>query len=93
MAIVIRSPKDEMKKEFLLTLVEKVRKEYSIKCGTLTKNTPIRVGSYKLELKEGDHVIFYGEKPELVQELGRELKKKGYEVLFIDGLTIALLLS
>jgi hypothetical protein len=93
MAIVIRSPDDERKKIYLDSVFETARKKYSIKCGTLTKDISIEIKNYKLSLKKGDYVIFYGDKREVVQNLGAELKKMGYSVLPLDNFTIGLLLT
>jgi hypothetical protein len=92
MAIVIRSPDDMRKKIYLDSVFETLRK-YSIKCGILTKDISIKIKNHELPLKKGDYVIFYGDKGEVVQNLGVELKKMGYSVLLLDNFTISLLLT
>jgi hypothetical protein len=91
MAMVIRAPQDEMKKAYLSDVWEICRKNYSIKCGILTQDVLIKVKDRQLLLKRGDYVMFYGEKRDLVEDLGVKLKNKGYKVLLIDEITIGLL--
>jgi|GEM_PF-5064753 len=88
MSIVIRKPKDEEKEVYLRSVLESAR-NHSIKSGVLSRDVRIRIKDYVLELKKGDYVMFYGNKPVDVRNLGHKLKDLGYEVIFIDSFTLS----
>ncbi|MEM5870203.1 MAG: hypothetical protein QXR09_03515 [Candidatus Aenigmatarchaeota archaeon] len=88
MALVVR-PREGREKVYLDALREELRKR-GIICKELTQDVSVTYGSFTINLKEGTYIISSQTKPEVVELIGIELKNKGYNVLYLDALTLTL---